>query len=50
MLARELGVAEQRARDEQECTTLRSFAEHGPLGVRRAMAALNQEIKRRGWA
>ena len=50
MLARVLGVAEQRARDEHACSTLQSFAEHDPLGVRRAMAALHAEIKRRDWA
>jgi hypothetical protein len=50
MLARKLGVAEQRARDERECFTPQGIAEHGPLGVRRAMAALHEEIRRRGWA
>lgn len=49
VLARQLGVAEQRARDELECMTPQHAAEHGPLGVRRAMAALHEEIGRRGW-
>ncbi|MCU0939538.1 MAG: hypothetical protein MUC86_10435 [Burkholderiaceae bacterium] len=48
--ARKLGVAEQHARNELECMTAQSAAEHGPLGVRRAMAALHEEIGRRGWA
>ena len=49
VLARKLGVGEQRARDELECFTPQGVAEHGPLGVRRAMAALHEEIGRRGW-
>jgi hypothetical protein len=49
VLARTLGRAEQHARDELECMTPQSTAEHGPLGVRRAMAALHEEIRRRGW-
>lgn len=43
-------LMQQRALDELACETLQSNAEHGPLGVRRAMAALQQEIWRRGWA
>jgi hypothetical protein len=49
VLARKLGVAEQHARGELECMTRQSTAEHGPLGVRRAMAALHEEIRRPGW-
>jgi predicted ATPase len=49
VLAATLGVAEQRARDEQECIAPQNAAEHGPLGLRRVMATLRAELARRGW-
>jgi hypothetical protein len=49
LLALQLGVAEQRARDEQECIAPQNAAEHGPFGVRRVMATLRAELGRRGW-
>lgn len=49
VLAATLGVAEQRARDEQECIAPQHLAERGPLGLRRVMATLREELARRGW-
>jgi len=48
-LARRLGVAEQLARNEQAVFTPESMAANGMLGVRRTMAALRNELIRRGW-
>jgi hypothetical protein len=49
VLAATLGVAEQRARDEQECIAPQHLAERGPLGLRRVMTTLRAELTRRGW-
>ena len=48
-LARRLGVGDQLAQNEQKVYTPQSVAEHGVLGIRRAMTALRVELTRRGW-
>jgi hypothetical protein len=49
VLARQLGIAEQIARNEQAVFAPAHVAEHGVLGIRRMMVALHGELTRRGW-